>query len=133
MAHAAAPPPSQPADGNPRLARTIRSYGFAATAAAATGVGGGLPREEPPRPIDYSTTLLVGCGGAHDGDGAKPDGCGSVLVVVVDLLTLGCDVHATLFTAYRGLQRPYYASDEGFHHRLTCLKILLSDAKSFLA
>jgi hypothetical protein len=103
MAHAAAPPPSQPADGNPRLARTIRSYGFAATAAAATGVGGGLPREEPPRPIDYSTTLLVGCGGAHDGDGAKPDGCGSVLVVVVDLLTLGCDVHATLFTAYRGL------------------------------
>ncbi len=45
-------PPSQPVDGNPRLGRTIRSYGFAATAAAATSVGGGLPRQRGASPTD---------------------------------------------------------------------------------
>ncbi len=68
-------PPLKPAVGNPRLARSTLPYGSAATAAAAaTGVGGGPHREEPPRPMTTPPpTLLVGCGGTLDGDGAKAD------------------------------------------------------------
>jgi hypothetical protein len=37
--------------------------------AAAIGFGGELPRAQLPRTKDYSTTLLVGCGGLLGGGG----------------------------------------------------------------
>jgi hypothetical protein len=48
----------------------------------------GLPREEPPRPNDYSTTLRVGGGGSHGDDGATRTVRARV-GGVVGILTLG--------------------------------------------
>jgi hypothetical protein len=86
MAHAGAPPPFKLTDDNPHVARSARSCGSAATAAAATGVGGGLPREELPRPKDYST-IAVGGGANGDNGAARTERV--ELAGVVVLLTRG--------------------------------------------
>jgi hypothetical protein len=48
--------------------------GFADTTATAIGFGGELPLAQLPQTMDYSTTLLVGCGGSLAGGGADPLG-----------------------------------------------------------